>query len=185
MVYHLDRKDVPPAMLGAYKGNKIEAESCTSVDIPFDAGLWSSGTRYHYISLDIASGRMFPLAGQDSSPWDENRKARTIDLLPGQAIVCQSVFCGRNMGLTYYMRPDDFAKIVPSDSGVALCDVEKRVLRIIAGYKAFARNDEFRRAGIEAGESDAIKARLIKLGLLNKAGAITISGRNACEGVKL
>jgi hypothetical protein len=66
-----------------------------------------------------------------------------------------------------------------------LCDVEKRVLRIIAGYKAFARNDEFRRAGIEAGESDAIKARLIKLGLLNKAGAITISGRNACEGVRL
>jgi len=185
MVHYLNKKDVPAHLLGAYKGNKLEAEPCTSVTIPCDAGLWSGGTRQHYVALEIQTGKMTSLPGQQSAPWDKDRKSYAIELRPGYAIVCSNVFCGKNLGLTYYVHPSDIAKLVPDNSTVQLCDVEKRVLRIIQGYKAFARNDEFRRAGIEIGEADAIKARLVTLGLLNKAGAITVAGRNACEGVRL
>ena len=185
MVYHLNRKDVPAALLGAYEGNKLKAEPCTSVAIPCDAGLWSGGSREHYIALEMQTGKMIPLPGQNSAPWDNDRTARNIELRPGFAIVRSSIFCGKNMGLTYFVHPDDIVKLVPQDKSVELCDVEKRVLRIIDGYKSFARNDEYRRAGIELGEAEAIKARLISLGLLNKAGAITTAGRNACEGVRL
>ena len=185
MVYHLNRKDVPAYLLGHYEGNKLKAEPCTSVTIQSDAGIWSGGSRERYIAVELASGKMIALPDQDSAPWDSNRTTREIPLKPGFAILRTSVFCGKNMGLTYFVHPDDIVKLVPDNSSVALCDIEKRVLRIISGYKAFARNDEFRRAGIELGEADAIKARLISLGLLNKAGAITVKGKNACEGVRL
>jgi hypothetical protein len=128
---------------------------------------------------------MVPLPNQGGSPWDNNRSNRNVELRPGFAIVRSSVFCGKNLGLTYYVHPDDIVKLVPDNSTVQLSDTEKCVLRIIQGYMSFARNDEYRRAGIEAGEVEAIKARLIGLGLLNKAGAITTKGKNACEGVKL
>ena len=185
MVYHLNRKDIPAYLLGHYEGNKLKAEPCTSVTIQSDAGLWSGGSRERYIAVELISGKMIALPDQDSAPWDSNRTTREIPLKPGFAILRTSVFCGKNMGLTYYIHPDDIVKLVPKNTDSELCAVEKRVLRIIDGYKSFARNDEFRRAGIELGEADAIKARLISLGLLNKAGAITVKGRNACEGVRL
>ena len=185
MVYHLAKNEVPEFLRGAYNGSKFRAEPTTSVTIRSDAGLWQGGSRDFFYAIDLKTGHKVALPGQDGAPWDASRETRTIDLRPGYAIVESSIFCGKHMGLVFYVHPDDIARLVPNNSGAELCEVEKRVLRIIAGYKAFARNDEFRRAGIELGEADAIKARLISLGLLNKAGAITIKGRNACEGVRL
>jgi hypothetical protein len=185
MVYHLAKNEVPAFLRGAYEGNKFRAEPVTSLTIQSDAGLWSGGSREFYSAVDLQTGFKVALPDQDGAPWDASRKSRTIDLRPGYAIVRSSHFCGKNMGLVFYIHPDDVAKLVPKDSGAELCDIEKKVLRIIDGYKSFARNDEFRRAGIELGEVDAIKSRLISLGLLNKAGAITVKGRNACAGVRL
>ena len=185
MVYHLAKNEVPEFLRGAYTGSKFRAEPVTSVTIRSDAGLWQGGSRDFYYAIDLQTGRKVALPGQDGAPWDASRETRTIDLRPGYVIVESSTFCGKHMGLVFFVHPDDIARLVPNNSGAELSETEKRVLRIISGYKSFARNDEFRRAGIELGEADAIKARLVTLGLLTKANAITVKGLNACEGVRL
>jgi len=176
---HLAKNDIPASLRIGYNGNKFKAQAVTSLTIRSDAGVWSGGTRDYYYALWLANGEAKPLNGQQSAPWDKARVDQTIDLKPGYCIVRHSHFCGKDMGLKYFVHPDDIAKFVPHDNNPALCDVESRVLYIISAYKSFARPDEYIRANIELNEADAIKARLISLGYLNKAGAITVKGRNA------
>jgi len=178
-MYHLDKKDVPASLRAGYSGNKFKAQAVTSLTIGSDAGLWSGGTRDFYYMIRLADGATCDFPGQQSAPWNSARADKDVSIDPGFAIVRHSHFCGSDMGLEFFVNPADIVKLVPHDDSSALCDVERRVLYIISAYKSFARPDEFRRAGIDVNEADAIKARLISLGYLNKAGAITVKGRNA------
>lgn len=178
-MYHLDKKDVPANLRAGYSGNKFKAQTVTSLTIRSDAGLWSGGTRDFYYMIRLADGATCSFPGHQNAPWNKERTDKEISIDPGFAIVRHSHFCGTDMGLEFFVNPADIVKLVPHDNGLALCEVESRVLYIISAYKSFARADEYRRAGIGANEADAIKARLISLGYLNKAGAITIKGRNA------
>ena len=141
---------------------------------------------YRYIEL--ATGRSVPISDASSAPWDVSRADNTFPLRPGFAVVMHSMFCGKDHGLTFTVHPNDATKMLPS--GNELTEHEKTVLTATKSYKAsYAGMDRYQMAQSEdyrfakpfptRPEWQLAKESLITKKLLNKAGAITIDGRNA------
>lgn len=193
---HLEPAMVPASLRGQYSGKTFKAMVCTETTIPADAGLWSGGTRELYHAIDLSTGAQVIIPGQDSIPWNGARRDRTIRIQPGFALVTHSMFCGKDMGLTFYVHPDNAAKLLPAPQA-ELSEHERIVLNATCSYKASYkgqdRYDMARRAvygeardGFPSREEWATaKQSLILKGLLNKGGAITPAGRNARAGEQI
>lgn len=191
---YLDEKMVPAALRQGYGGKKFEAQVCTSVTIPIDAGLWDGGSRDQYSVINLADGRTALSPGQNSAPWSGERREYVVELKPGMAVVRHSYFCGKDMGLRFYVHPDNAAALLPPPAA-ELSPLELLVLRYTAGRKSsYMGRDRYDMAIHDANggydmnrdsltptraEWDAAKASLVGRGYLNKAGAITVAGRNA------
>jgi hypothetical protein len=190
---HLDANQVPANMRGSYTGKKFKARVCETITIPADAGLWSGGSRETYHVIELESGHTVPAADHMAAPWD-NRSDNTITLKPGYAVVMHSMFCGKDMGLTFYLHSDNAAAYLPAPS--ELSDHERLVLIATRSYKSsyggqdryqmMQRDCEYKsdyRNGSKTfpsrSEWDAAKASLVTKELLDKRGAITVKGRNA------
>lgn len=94
------------------------------------------------------------------------------------------------MGLTFYVNPSNAAALLPAP--VELSAHEKEVLNATRSYKSsYGGRDRYDMAqsaaqyGKNAGafpsreQWEAAKAALMARGFLNKAGAITVKGKNA------
>ena len=190
---YLDPAMVPAAMRGSYKGKSFKVSVCTETVIPMDAGLWSGGSRDNYYGLDLSTGQTKSLPMSQQAPWGSRREI-TVQLQPGFAVVNHSMFCGKDMGLTFYLHPENATKLLPAP--VELSEHEKIVLDATAGLKSsYQGKDRYQMCAENAaysclsrGESkpfmsraewEATKQSLIGKGMLNKAGAITVKGRNA------
>lgn len=180
---YLNSDQVPAHLKGEYAGKKFKAELVDQITIPAEAGLWSGGSRDIYFALDLSTGERKSVTDTFSAPWDKERQSQKIALKSGFAVVRRSTFQGVDLGLTFYLLPSDAAPLLPPPAA-DLTETEKKVLAIIAGLKSGYRADEYRRKGISESEVEAIKSAMTKRGFLNKAGAITPSGRNACAGVR-
>jgi hypothetical protein len=175
---YLEKNQVPAHLRRHYTGNKFHAHAANSVTIPSDAGLWSGGSRTFYSAVELSSGRSMPIPDQHLAPWDD-RQSKDVLLKPNFAIVKHVTFQGKDLGLTFYVHPSDIAALIPDNSKADdLSDIERYVLVVCRGIKSSYRADYYQRKGIISGELEAIKAKLIRLGYLNKAGAITVSGKN-------
>lgn len=185
-VIHLDPEMVPAALRGSYNGKTFKAIVTESVTIPVTAGLWEGGSRdlYSVVSLDHGT-REIP--GQRLAPWSPGRGDHTVELLPGIVVVEHSIFCGKDMGLTFYVHPENATKLLPAPAA-ELTRLERVVLEATRSYKSsYAGMDRFQMAhrdyagkfAFTRSEWDMAKAHLVELGMLNKAGAITNKGRNA------
>lgn len=187
---YLDPAMVPAQLRAGYTGKKFKAIVTTEVTIPSDAGLWSGGTRDTYQFVLLSTGTAVAASDNMSSPWNPSRRDQQITLLPGTAIVEHSLFCGKDMGLTFYVHPDNAAKLLPAPAA-ALSDHESIVLNATCSYKSsYNGRDRYDMAkGYSYGESseyfptraqwDHAKNELIVKGLLTKNGAVTPQGRNA------
>jgi len=187
---YLDPKQVPAQLRGSYNGKKFKAIVCEQITIPGEAGLWSGGSRdsYYAISLDgDGNGKMVQASDNFSAPWSRDRQDRTHQMRPGMAIVKHTIFQGQDLGLTYYVHPDSAAKLLPAPSA-ELSDHEQIVLNATCGYKSsYNGKDRYELARPYSptepyptrDEWNVAKASLISKGLLNKAGAVTVAGRNA------
>ena len=175
---HLEPNQVPNHLKAGYSGKRFQAEPAENVTIPSHAGLWDGGSRTTYSAIELATGKAVPVSDNMSAPWSDKRQDLTVPLRAGFAIVKHSIFSGKDMGLTFFVHPSDVVKLIPEQPQDDLSPVEIKVLAIHRGIKASYRTDYYSRAGITIGEVEAIKARLCSLGYLNKAGAITVSGRN-------
>jgi hypothetical protein len=187
---YLDPRLVPPSLRGGYTGNKFKAVIAESVTIPADAGLWYNGSREHYGVVRISDGVVVAMPGQGSSPWNPDRKEQQITIKSGFAVVRHSYFSGKDMGLTFYLSPQDAAPMLPAP--VELSPDAALVLEYTATRKSsYMGKDRYQMAldDIRAGyckreplsreQWNDAKNSLINLGFLNKAGAITPAGRNA------
>jgi hypothetical protein len=130
------------------------------------------------------------MPGQGSSPWNPDRKEQQITIKSGFAVVRHSYFSGKDMGLTFYLSPQDAAPMLPAP--VELSPDAALVLEYTATRKSsYMGKDRYQMAldDIRAGyckreplsreQWNDAKNSLINLGFLNKAGAITPAGRNA------
>jgi hypothetical protein len=175
---HLEPAQVPNYLKQGYTGKRFQAEPAESVTVPYHAGLWDGGSRTIYKAVELATGKTAAVSDNLSAPWHGGRADYKIPLKSGFAIVKHVIFCGTDLGLTFYVHPSDISKLIPEQKTDDLSPVEVKVLAIIRGLKSGYRADEFRRQGISVVEVEAIKAKLTRLDYLNKAGAITISGKN-------
>jgi hypothetical protein len=192
---YLEPTQVPQHLRKGYAGKQFQAEVCETVSIPMTAGLWDGGSRDPYYGIDLASGAEYELPWDKAAPWGSSRRDATVTLQPGKAIVCHVIFCGKDHGLRFYVHPSDAAKLLPAPSA-ELTPYERFVLTATAGLKSsymgkdryqMARDDYACRKSL-AGQQyptrdqwDAAKQSLIGKGLLNRAGAITVAGRNAAK----
>lgn len=176
--------DVMRAACPGYRGRKfalVVAESVTLTD-----RYWHGGTKSDWCAVDLARGRVAgtPYSTGTSVPWSDTADPE-YPLRPGVAVVEHSRFCGKDMGLTLYVHPDNAAKLLPAP--VELTDDERLVLRMTASYKntyggeTNIRFHEGQRKDptITAERWEGASCELLSRGLLRKNGAITPDGRNA------
>jgi len=186
---HVDPAMVPAFLKGSYTGRKFQICVGTEMTVPSDAGLWSGGSRDVYSAVDLTNQRAIPIPGQQEAPWSATRREIPVQLKPDFCIVRHMIFRGTDMGLTFYLHPENAAKYLPAP--VELSAHEKLVLSAMIGMKAsyqgrdryensrYYLSSEEKKAFPTREQWDAAKASLIAKGLLNKAGAVTTAGRNA------
>jgi hypothetical protein len=184
---HLDPKQVPAQLKVGYDGRKFKAIVCESVTIPMTAGLWFGGSRDTYRVVQMADGADMPASDDMSSPWDANRKERKVTLQPGFCVIEHSIFCGKDAGLTIYICASDAAPMLPVAD--ELSEAELWALNATdykSSYNGMNRYQNAARDSKNLGkftpslvEYEAAKASLMTRGYMNKAGAITVAGKNA------
>jgi hypothetical protein len=107
----LKSKDVPNHLRGGYSGRKFRLEAKTEVIIPSDANLWSGGSRDSYTAIRLSDGASIQI-GSREAPWSPHRSEKVVTLVPDIAIVRHSFFCGKDMGLSYFVHPDNVVKFI-------------------------------------------------------------------------
>jgi hypothetical protein len=190
---HLEANQVPATLRAAYDGRKFSAEITESVVIPATAGLWDGGSREYYKLVQLSDGHVIPFPGQNAAPWDP-RQENEIRIKPGYVVVCHSIFCGKDMGLHFYVHPQNATALLPAPSA-ELSALEKLILDATRSLKSsYMGRDRYQmkledyRHSTDAkngvafptrAEWEQTKAELYAKGYLNKAGAITVKGKNA------
>ena len=192
---YLDAAQVPASIRGAYTGKQYRAIVTDSVYIPSDAGTWSGGSRTLYSAIHLSSGESRPACDSYSAPWDKNRKDQRVELKPGFAIISHSIFCGKDMGLSIYIHPDNAAALLPAP--IELNPLERAVLKYTKEKKSsYNGRDRFdmlvsdldypskrKELNLEIAPTrdqwNQAKDSLIAKDLLNARGAITTKGKNA------
>jgi hypothetical protein len=189
---YLEPNMVPAQLRGSYSGKTFKAKVCETVTIPASAGLWEGGSRDTYKAIDFETGNEV-LVSSDAAPWDRSRAENTVTLSPRFCVVEHTIFCGKDMGLTFYVHPESAAKLLPVPAA-DLSAYEKLVLIATRSLKSsYGGRDRYEMAQTEYDckqalngtvfpsrtQWDETKQSLISKGLLNKAGAITTAGRNA------
>lgn len=192
MTIHLEPKQVPANLKGRYTGKKFSAEVAETVKIPANASIWDHGSRTTYHGIDLVTGETFAVGFAHLDPWHKDRKAVEVTLAPGKAVVEHCIAAGTDMGLHFYVHPANAATLLPAK--VELTEMEKLVLTATRSFKAsYNGRDRYTMAAEEHNWShrknpapfptreqwEATKAALVVGGYLNKAGAITVKGRNA------
>jgi hypothetical protein len=192
-VIHLEPSQVPTVLRGSYAGYKYKVLVCESVTIPVTAGLWDGGSRDSYQGVELATGKRYPLTMESEAPWGTRREI-TVQLDNGKAVVEHSIFCGKDMGLTFYIHPSNAIGLIPAK--VELTPYQRLVLVATRSLKSsYAGRDRYENAQGEYNCTQVLKgddyptrdqwreaqASLIAEGYLNKAGAITVKGRNAAS----
>lgn len=175
---HVEKKDVPQVILNAfpnYRGRKFRVDQGTKVRL-VDA-YWSGGTKSDYVAVNLATGERFAADRVIENPLRCSQTPE-VEIPVGCVIVRHSRFCGKDMGLVIYVRPENVAGMLPEPAD--LSEDEKRVLYYTRAYKSSYNGiTRQQQSGMPIDRWNAAKEKLIAGKYLNQRGAITPKGRNA------
>lgn len=186
--YHLNESEATYALTRAsfpsYNGRKFQLE-VRDTPIREMTSYWDGGSRDYWAIVDLATMQSMDVPENGSGFTAELENVQSAALpRPGFAVVRHSIFCGKDMGLTFYLHPDNAAKFLPKveeltrDEKIVL--VATRSLKSsYAGIKDYRFHEANRDTKITRERWDAAKSALIARRLLNSAGAITTEGKNA------
>ena len=141
---------------------------------------WDGGSRDYYSAVNLSTGERIDVP-QNGTPFDGGPVAPDGVTVPaGYVIAMRSIFGGKDMGVTFYVNPETATQFLAAPD--VLTEDELNVLGCTRRFKntyGGMTDIRFRESGLTRDAwdtaSDALKSRK----LLNKAGAITTSGRNA------
>lgn len=181
---HLDPKQVPTALRGSYTGRKfsvIVTESVTLHDTT-----WSGGTRSAWHALDLATGHFSPNVTASSTPPGFRgtcADGQEVPVREGTSIVEHTIFCGKDMGLRFYVHPKNASLLLPDNSGDPLTEAELCLLEATASLKGSyggrkPRIDMMHSNGFDDAAIEEARASLIEKKFLRANGSITPAGRN-------
>ena len=184
---YLEPNQVPEVLKSGYNGRKFEA--CITESITLNNTFWDGGTRSTYSVVELATGRQAAIARDSAPSWfGTDYNGESIALKPGFAVIEHSIFCGKDMGLTFHIHPDNAAKLLPQ-SDDSLSESELCMLSATAGLKSSyggrkPRVDMMHRYGFSDSDIVAATESLKGKKLLRGNGSITPAGRNACQNSK-
>ena len=169
----------------AYTGNKFKLAVS---DSPINcASYWDGGSRSYFVFANLATGETSSEVPAQSAFARPVAGLDAVSLPDGFVCLEHSIFCGKDSGITIHIRTSNAAKMLPAQ--VDLTRFENIVLAYTrclkssyAGVSNYRYHEAHAQTGITSEEWDATKASLIARGLLNKAGALTVAGRNAAKG---
>jgi len=160
--------------LTGYSGTKIRVSVS---DVPRTLrSYWDNGSRTGFSCYDM-EGELIAIDVQ-TAPEPFGKSVPPYIPSPDKFLVEHVTYNGKDLGLHIYLHPQHFlVKMLPIEKP-EISKNELFVLVTICSLKSFARADEYREAGFKTAEIDKIKEILFQRGFINKAGAITPSGRN-------
>lgn len=166
----------------SYTGNKFKLRITDSVNA---SSSWQGGSRdyYKFVKLD---GMKVTDDMPAQSQFDKTVPGlKSVKLIDGVICVEHSIFCGKDHGITIHICEANAVPLLPAP--VELTPAERIVLIATCSYKASydgrkPREEEAARYGVDKEQYETAKSSLIARRFLNKAGAITVDGRNAVEG---
>lgn len=194
-MYHMKRTDHPLVSKVCafahpdYTGQAVKIEYTT---LPLDLrSYWSGGSHTEWVLLKLVDMSVLSIPPQ--SVFDRQIAGAGAFVLPeGVVAVAHVYFCGKDMGLTIYARPDG-VKFLPA-APTELTEDEKLVLRATRGLKSsYAGISDYRKHELTAPRYyaadttprmtgvrvDAARLSLQGKGFLDKRNSITNAGRNA------
>ena len=191
---HLTPQEVPDNLKVIFDVLEIPGEKYRTTKFAFEITdtvqlintNWSGGTKNDYIAVNLQTGESKPMI--DRRPWPQNQgPLPPAKMPPDWAIAKRSTFRGKNMGVTFYIHPDNAPRTLPSpeEEGSGL-DKDQQIVLIATrsrkpsygGISNYRYHEANRITGITPERWNAAKEALIASGHLNKRGAITPKGRN-------
>lgn len=191
MSIHTDSPEVRAIALAAfpsYSGRKFTVEQfCGPMRLD---SCWEGGSRSYFVVLDLVSLRSRAIE-ENGTPFSNGGKIERISELPlNCAVVEHSIFCGRDMGIRIYVRPENLSALLPAPSEITRD--QAIVLVCTSSYKSsYGGISDYRfhegrsETGITREAWLQAKAECIAKGLLRSNGSITDAGRNAIDGKRL
>ena len=189
MILHISTPEVKELALKAfpdYRGKKFRVEGLELKAPRSLTSYWSGGHRDYWALVNLNNGKVFHVP-ENGTPFVNRGKSFQIGCLPvGIALVHWSK-SGYFESITISVHPNNLNRMaLPPIS--ELSENEKMVLKYTrslkssyAGISNYRFHEASRETGITLSVWEQTKASLIVKGLLNKAGAITESGRNAVQ----
>jgi hypothetical protein len=169
-----------------YKGKKFQV---IVVNGPINVcSYWDGGSRnfYKFMRLDIGETMEVP---QQSAFDPKIKGADAVSLVPGLVCVEHSFSCGKDMGITIMVHSENAPRLIDQtkpelsqDEKIVLC-FTRSLKSSYAGISNYRFHEASRAKGITLNQWETAKQSLIDKGLLNKAGALTIDGKNAAAGL--
>lgn len=166
-----------------YKGKKYKVDVS---DHPISLeSYWSGGSRdYHHV-VKLSTKQVVEVP-QNGTMFDKKLENKTFPC-PDYAVITHSIFQGKDLGITISIHPDNMNQLILPEKTIisfneliVLCAT--KTLKNTYGGRTNIRfteaNYKFKISNAEWAEAVQL---LITKGMLNKAGAITNSGRNVLE----
>jgi hypothetical protein len=172
-------------LLGAtwpeFTGQRIEAIPAET--ITFWGTNWDDGCRRRYKAVDLSTLKTVSVH-KDPNWMTGSESYRTPVAIPEGCVVVVLVDSRCKQHVEIYAHPSTIQPMLPAPAD--LTDDEKVVLyytrclkSTYAGIKNYRFEEGGRKRGLTLERWEAAKASLMGKGFLNKAGAITVEGRNA------
>jgi len=184
---YLDSKDVPAYLRGGYTGKQFKAVVTDSISVPQDAGLWEGGSRETYRFVELATGRSVASPAQQTAPWSKERQEFNSPLPAGITMVVHTIFCGKDLGLTFHVHPDSAAKLLPVASQTELTETQKLVLNATYSLKSsYNGKDRYENSKPYDSRSHAeVEERLAKIEeiLATKGNVMLKSGKRVADRI--
>ena len=187
MTIHTNANEVKAVAQKAYPDYKGRKFAVKVANHPIDVrSYWDGGSRNYYVFLRLDNLETMEVPQQ--SAFDAKIDgADAVPLAPGLVCVEHSYFCGKDMGITIHVHPDNAPNLIPEKK--ELNEDEEIVLIFTRSYKSsyagisnYRFHEAQRSKGITLERWENAKQSLIEKKMLNKAGAITNEGRNAVDG---
>jgi hypothetical protein len=94
-------KPIVQATFPNYRGRSFRVEFTETVT--FHDTNWGGGSRNTYTAVKMSCGQVAPFPS--FSPWDNPIEGKRTELPEDVVVVEHSIFCGQDLGLTFYAHP--------------------------------------------------------------------------------
>lgn len=176
-------KDIIEATFPSFNGRDVRV--IVTEKVRFYGTQWDGGCRRQYEILRLSDKKTMPIT---EAPFLRHSDMHEADhtIAEGFVVVVLNT-SGRRDSIEILTPPTGI--VAQLTKQVELPEDERRVLVLTRSLKSsyggisnYRQHEAKRKYGMTPADYDAAKARLIEKKLLNKAGAITVEGRNAVQG---